>query len=59
VGAALLAAARERLAELGAVQVVVVCGHHDEAKLGALLASGLSRASEWLVAPVRDQGATP
>lgn len=59
VGSALLAAARERLAELGAVQVVVVCGHHDEAKMDTLLASGLSRASEWLVAPVRDESASP
>ncbi len=43
----------------GAVPVVGVCGHHDDEKLGALLASGLSRASEWLVAPVRDGRATP
>ena len=56
VGAGLLAAARERLAALGAVQVVVVCGHHDDAKLGALEASGLSRASEWLVAPITAEG---
>jgi GNAT superfamily N-acetyltransferase len=56
VGTALLAAARERLAERGAAQVVVVCGHHDEAKMSALVASGLSRASEWLVAPARDGG---
>jgi GNAT superfamily N-acetyltransferase len=59
VGAALLASARERLAGLGAVQVVVVCGHHDEAKMSALLASGLSRASEWLVAPVHAGGVSP
>lgn len=56
VGRALLAAARERLAELGAVQVVVVCGHHDQPKLAALLGSGLDRASEWLVAPVDGRG---
>ncbi len=58
-GAALLAAAREQLAELGAVQVVVVCGHHDAAKMTTLIASGLSRASEWLVAPVHADGVAP
>lgn len=57
VGVALLAAARGQLAALGAVQVVVVCGHHDTRKMDALVSAGLSRASEWLVAPV--SGPTP
>jgi len=35
-------------------QVVVVCGRHDEAKRAALFASGLTVASEWLVAPLTD-----
>jgi GNAT superfamily N-acetyltransferase len=54
VGRALLAEARKRLAARGASQVVVVCGHHDVPKLRALLASGLSRASDWLVAPAAE-----
>lgn len=53
VGAALLTAAAHRLAELGAVQMVVVCGHHDKPKMEALLALGLDRASEWLVSPLK------
>jgi GNAT superfamily N-acetyltransferase len=52
VGRALLSEARQRLAARGASQVVVVCGHHDAPKLTVLLASGLSPASDWLVAPV-------
>lgn len=52
VGRDLLTAARSRVARLGATQLVVVCGHHDRPKLEALLASGLTRASEWLVAPL-------
>ncbi len=51
-GRDLLAEARVQLAGRGARQVVVVAGHHDEAKLRALLGAGLSRASEWLVADV-------
>ena len=57
VGRGLLSAARERLAQLGAAQVVVVCGHHDRAKMSALVASGMSRASEWLVAPIASPAA--
>lgn len=52
VGVALLTAARAELARRGAAQVVVVCGHHDEPKLAALQEAGLTRASEWLVAPI-------
>ena len=57
-GRALLHAVRERMAQRGAAQIVVVCGHHDQAKMSALLASGLRCATEWLVAPVLD-GAAP
>jgi len=59
VGRALLSTAQRRLSELGAAQVVVVCGHHDQPKLDALLSCGLSRASEWLVAPLPIQLAAP
>lgn len=52
IGAALLTAARDELALRGAAQIVVVCGHHDTPKMNALLTAGLTRASEWLVAPV-------
>ena len=55
VGSALLTETRQRLDARGASQVVVVCGHHDTPKLRALLASGLDRASEWLVGPVIDR----
>jgi GNAT superfamily N-acetyltransferase len=53
VGVDLLAAARQQLAERGAVQIVVVSGHHDAAKRSALRAAGLALASEWYVGPSR------
>lgn len=59
VGAALLTAARRALNDLGAAQIVVVAGHHDQAKLNALTQAGLSRASEWLVAPTSRAIAEP
>lgn len=52
VGAELLAHARQALASLGAAQIVVVCGQRDDPKRRALLAQGLSVASEWFVGPV-------
>jgi len=55
LGAELLAAVRELLAARGVVQIVVVCGQHDDAKRAALTAAGLSVASEWYVQPVEPQ----
>ncbi len=52
LGVELLAAARERLAALGVVQIVVVCGRHDQPKREALGTAGLSIASEWYVQPI-------
>jgi hypothetical protein len=52
LGVDLLVAARERLATRGIAQIVVVCGAHDEPKRIALVAAGMSLASEWYVQPV-------
>ena len=52
VGVGLLAAVRERLAARGVVQLVVVCGRHDDAKRAALTSAGLAVASEWYVQPI-------
>jgi GNAT superfamily N-acetyltransferase len=49
VGRDLLLAATEAVKELGAVQVIVVCGHHDEPKRAMLQAAGWPVASEWRV----------
>jgi hypothetical protein len=49
IGVELLVAARERLAALGVVQIVVVCGQHDQPKREALGSAGLAIASEWYV----------
>ena len=46
-GVALLHEANRRAKERGAVQVVVVCPHRDQAKLTLLAAEGLTIASEW------------
>lgn len=54
IGRDLLDEVKRRLAARGVAQVVVVCGHHDEAKRAPLLAAGLTVASEWLVAPLTD-----
>jgi hypothetical protein len=54
VGRDLLAEVKQRLLARGVAQVVVVCGHHDEAKRAALLAAGLTVASEWLVGPLTE-----
>jgi hypothetical protein len=56
VGIELCREMRVRLTERGAVQLVVVCGHHDEAKRSALRELELSLASEWYVGPL-DSGA--
>ena len=40
-----MALARER----GAVQAVVVCGHHDEPKRRMLEATGFPLVSEWRI----------
>lgn len=51
-GAALLREAVRRAGERGAVQVVVICPHRDQAKLTLLAAEGLSVASEWRTWPL-------
>ena len=51
IGAALLTAARERALALGAVQLVVISGHHDAPKRAMLAASGHTIASEWWLTP--------
>ena len=53
VGTALLDAAKARLREQGAAQIVVVCGQQDVAKRRALASAGLSVASEWFVGDLR------
>ena len=52
VGAALLAAVRERALARGAGQLVVISGHHDTPKRAMLAASGHTVASEWWLAPL-------
>ena len=54
-GRALLAAVTERVRERGAAQVIVVCGHRDEAKRSALQRAGLSLASEWYTGPTEGE----
>ena len=49
VGVELLEAVKRQAAQRGASQIVVVCGHRDEAKRTGLGAAGLSLASEWYV----------
>lgn len=52
-GAALLEAGKRWAQDHGAVQVVVVCGPHDEPKREVLQAAGLYVASEWFTVPLR------
>jgi hypothetical protein len=47
LGAVLLQDVSRAARTRGAVQVVVVCGRHDEPKRSALRAAGLVAASEW------------
>lgn len=51
-GAALLARAREQLAELGYRQLVLVSGYRDSAKMVFAREQGLAIASAWLTAPL-------
>ena len=53
VGVDLLDQVRKLAVSKGAVQIVVVCGHHDESKKKALQKSSLTIASEWWVAPIK------
>ena len=52
IGVDLLRAVTEEARRQGAAQVVVVCGHADEAKREALRSAGLSIASEWWTSPL-------
>lgn len=52
VGVELVREAQVRLRALKVAQLVVVCGHRDEAKRSMLQDLGLSLASEWYVGPV-------
>lgn len=52
VGVDLVREAQLRLADKRVVQLVVVCGHRDEAKRSMLRQLDLSLASEWYVGPV-------
>lgn len=52
VGAELIRAIQEQAGERGAAQMVVVCGHLDEAKRAALDSCRMTIASEWWVAPI-------
>lgn len=52
VGVELLRAVQEDARQRGATQLVVVCGHLDEAKRAALEYCRLTIASEWWVAPL-------
>jgi len=52
VGIDLLKAAQEEARQRGAAQVVVVCGHLDQAKRAALDSCQLAIASQWWVAPL-------
>ena len=51
-GTALLREAMRVARARGAVQIVVVCPHRDQAKLTLLAAEGLSAASEWHTRPL-------
>jgi GNAT superfamily N-acetyltransferase len=52
VGVELVREAQRRLQSLKVVQLVVVCGHRDQAKRSMLQDLDLSLASEWYVGPV-------
>ena len=51
-GRALLDASRKYARQMGAVQMVVVCGQKDESKRAFLRELELSVASEWYTGPV-------
>lgn len=52
VGGTLLHAVTDAAKQRGAVQVVAVCGRHDEPKRAMLAANGCTVASEWWVGPI-------
>jgi hypothetical protein len=49
MGKQLLHELQQEAIQKGAVQTLVVCGHHDEAKKHFLKRQGLNIASEWYV----------
>ncbi len=51
VGRALLDAVRSRVRDQGAVQVVVVCGPHDQLKREMLFEADLTVVTEWFSGP--------
>lgn len=53
VGEALLNKLKQEAREKGAVQVIVACGDHDEAKIDFLESVGLSVATRWYVGGIR------
>lgn len=52
IGAALLEAIRTAAYERGAIQIVVISGHLDEAKRAFLVSQELAIASEWWTGPL-------
>ena len=52
IGHSLLLDLRKRARDKGAVQELIVCGHHDAPKRAFLKSVGLTIASEWYVAPI-------
>ncbi len=53
VGVALLNQLKREAQEKGAVQVIVACGDHDQAKISFLESVGLSVATRWYVGGIR------
>jgi len=53
VGRQLLHELQHQAKQRGAVQTLVVCGHHDESKRQFLKKEGLNIASEWYVEEIR------
>ena len=55
IGVDLVSAVKVEARQRGAAQIVVVCGHLDEAKRAALDCCRLAIASEWWVAPLSER----
>ena len=53
IGEQLLRELQHQAKQRGAVQTLVVCGHHDESKRQFLKREGLSIASEWYVGEIK------
>ena len=53
IGSKLLAELKQLAEAKGAVQVLVVCGSHDDPKRAFLMDSGLKVASEWYVGEIQ------